>query len=172
MLLIQCSVSLLVVYAGMKLLAKTQKETLGNFHKYVSWFLIIMGFLMFGCACCCCIKRCCGNERMMRMEKNCRMEMNCNGGGCMMEVPMNCPPPMMGCNHGRPMCGGHGNGMMMGGRCGEHNMNGCGGNQSRCGEMNEECESRMKKCGNDEEDSEESPMKKGDCCKKDSLKKK
>ena len=97
------------------------------------------------------------------------MEMNCNGGGCMMEAPMNCPPPMMGCNHGRPMCGGHGNGMMTGGRCGGNNMEGCSTNQNCCKQMSGECRGEMKECDGE---SEECPMKKGDCCKKDSLKKK
>lgn len=169
MLLIQCSLSLLVVYAGMKLLAKTQKEALGNFHKYVSWLLIVMGFLMFACSVCCGIKRCCrGGERMM--ERKCRMEMNYNSGGCMMQGGMNCNP-MMGCGQRMPMCG-HGNGMMMRGGCGGHNMNGCEGNRGGCCEMNEECKDGMKQCNNDDEDSEECPMKKGEVCKKDTLKKK
>jgi hypothetical protein len=41
--------SLLVIIAGMFLLAKTQKENLSNLFKYVSYFVILVGFLnLFG----------------------------------------------------------------------------------------------------------------------------
>ncbi|HEY6162215.1 MAG TPA: hypothetical protein VI112_13365 [Bacteroidia bacterium] len=36
---------LLVIAAGMLLLAKTNKEALGVFFRFVSWFLIVSGFL-------------------------------------------------------------------------------------------------------------------------------
>ena len=45
MILIAASMSLLVIIAGMFLLAKTQKENLSNFFKYVSYFVILIGFL-------------------------------------------------------------------------------------------------------------------------------
>jgi energy-coupling factor transporter transmembrane protein EcfT len=45
MILIVSSFSLLVIVAGMFLLAKTQKDNLSNFFKYVSYFVIIVGFL-------------------------------------------------------------------------------------------------------------------------------
>lgn len=49
MILIAASMSLLVIIAGMFLLAKTQKENLSNLFKYVSYFVIIVGFLnLFG----------------------------------------------------------------------------------------------------------------------------
>jgi hypothetical protein len=50
MFLIASALSLLVVYAGMKLLALTKKDTLGNGYKAVSWILIIMGFLILLCS--------------------------------------------------------------------------------------------------------------------------
>lgn len=49
MILIAASMSLLVIIAGMFLLAKTQKENLSNLFKYVSYFVILAGFLnLFG----------------------------------------------------------------------------------------------------------------------------
>lgn len=49
MILIAASLSLLVIIAGMFLLAKTQKENLSNLFKYVSYFVILVGFLnLFG----------------------------------------------------------------------------------------------------------------------------
>jgi hypothetical protein len=46
MLLIATALALLVIYAGMKLMALTTKETLGTAYKVVSWFIVIMGFLL------------------------------------------------------------------------------------------------------------------------------
>jgi hypothetical protein len=45
MILIASSFSILVIVAGMFLLAKTQKDNLSNFFKYISYFVIIFGFL-------------------------------------------------------------------------------------------------------------------------------
>jgi hypothetical protein len=47
MILIASSFSLLVIVAGMFLLAKTQKDNLSSFFKYVSYFVILVGFLNF-----------------------------------------------------------------------------------------------------------------------------
>ena len=99
------------------------------------------------------------------------MEMDNNDGGCMMQGNMNCGP-MMGCGQDMPMCGGHRNGMMMRGRCDGHGMQGCGHGENGCKEMNGQCGGGRKECDNADEDSEECPMKKGEVCKKDSLKKK
>jgi ABC-type nickel/cobalt efflux system permease component RcnA len=49
MILIASSFSLLVIVAGMFLLAKTQKDGLSNFFKYISYFVIILGFLNLFC---------------------------------------------------------------------------------------------------------------------------
>ena len=69
MLLIACSLALLVMYAGVKLLAQIQKESLGHLYKYFSWFIIIMGFLMLMCIGCFAIMRCCRfPEQMMEKE--------------------------------------------------------------------------------------------------------
>lgn len=40
-------ISLLTILAGTLLLAKTRKEALGKFFAYISWFFIVVGFLLF-----------------------------------------------------------------------------------------------------------------------------
>jgi len=100
MLLIAFALALLVIVAGMKLLINTKKEMLGNFYKFVSWFVIVMGFLMLLFTCCSgmchmCFKK----ERMMKMmeerhhfyggmqgeEGCCKMMHDCYGGAEMKE---------------------------------------------------------------------------------------
>src|SRR5579872_2415529 len=103
--------ALLAIVAGMILLAMTKKDNLGNLYKYVSWFVIVMGALLFLCCGAHCAKRCmrCGEKRMMMKE--CRMMDDDDDDGYMM-------------GHMGGMMGGHrgmgGCGMMMGGGC-------CGG---------------------------------------------
>ncbi|HWY11648.1 MAG TPA: hypothetical protein VN026_10005 [Bacteroidia bacterium] len=163
MLLIGCSLALLVIYAGMKLMAQTEKENLGKMYKYVSMFLVVMGFLMISGAACCGIMRCChrGHEMMERKER--MMEERCFGNSCMggqmghhnmmFRQRMN----MEGCCEGMMMNGSCGM-MMRGGGC-EGEMNGCHGKMmGKCRGDNEECD----------EESDECPMKKGEC-KKDSV---
>ncbi len=66
MLLIAFGIALLVIVAGMKLLIHIQKEMLGNFYKYVSWFVVTMGFLMlFFISCAGVCRLCFARERMM-----------------------------------------------------------------------------------------------------------
>ena len=40
-------VSLLAILAGTLLLAKTRKEELGKFFAFISWFFIVVGFILF-----------------------------------------------------------------------------------------------------------------------------
>ena len=40
-------ISLLAILAGTLLLAKTRKEELGKFFAFVSWFFIVVGFILF-----------------------------------------------------------------------------------------------------------------------------
>ena len=40
-------ISLLTILAGVLLLIKTQKEQLGKFFTYISWFFVVVGFLLF-----------------------------------------------------------------------------------------------------------------------------
>ncbi len=71
MLLIACSLALLVMYAGVKLLALTQKEALGNLYKYFSWFTILMGFLLLMCVSCFAVIRCFRiHEQMMNGKQH------------------------------------------------------------------------------------------------------
>ena len=97
MILIAASMSLLVIIAGMFLLAKTQKENLSNLFKYVSYFVILVGFLnLFGGGAFFVMKRCmqhcmsksqdhCGKKDSChkKSKKSCsRMEMCEEGGEC------------------------------------------------------------------------------------------
>ena len=49
MILISISIALLALAAGMLLLDKTKKEALGNFFRYISWFIIIVSLLVIAC---------------------------------------------------------------------------------------------------------------------------
>lgn len=40
-------ISLLAILAGTLLLAKTRKEELGKFFAFVSWFFVVVGFILF-----------------------------------------------------------------------------------------------------------------------------
>lgn len=106
MFIVAVPLTLLVITGGMFLLAKTQKENLGNLFKYVSYFIIIAGFLALACTVARGVKR----KIMGRqhMERCMPMQMNCMQGG----MGMGCCNQMMmsggGCNH-------HG---ILGGGCG------------------------------------------------------
>jgi len=160
MLLIAFALALLVIVAGMKLLIHTNKETLGSFYKYVSWFVIVMGFLMLlFIACSGLCRMCFKQERMMRMMEERHHPFY--GGMGMGEGP-GCCKMMNGCG---------GEGMMMGhGDCGGEMKEHC--NKYEGGY--EKCEGKAHHGGKGECDGEmeECPMKKHMECKKDSVKKK
>jgi hypothetical protein len=40
-------IALLSILAGVLLLAKTRKEQLGKFFTYISWFFVVVGFILF-----------------------------------------------------------------------------------------------------------------------------
>jgi hypothetical protein len=84
LLLIAFTLCLLVIVAGMKLLAQTQKDNLGNLYKYVSMFIIVMGFLSLLCVGVHCIMGCCHRGEHRMMMRKCRMMDNdCSGvNGC------------------------------------------------------------------------------------------
>ena len=80
-------ISLLAILAGTLLLAKTRKEELGKIFAFVSWFFIVVGFVLFiGVIC---------------IEANghksghpcCKQEMMMKGGCPGMHDHMGCPPP-------------------------------------------------------------------------------
>ena len=92
MILIATSLSLLAIVAGMHLLAKTKKEDLGKFFKYVSYFVIVVGFLSIACI---------GARGIMHCRYgrgHCGMQQGCEG----ME-DRNCPMGMR--KHCREMMG-------------------------------------------------------------------
>ena len=49
MLLIAASLSLLVIYSGLKLYANANAQNLGNLFKYFSYFIVFMGFVILFC---------------------------------------------------------------------------------------------------------------------------
>ena len=74
------SLALLVIVAGMFLLAKTSKDNLGKFFKIVSYFVIISGFLVIFCSITYGIVR----MKMRHECKSCNREMFMNRGCEMM----------------------------------------------------------------------------------------
>jgi hypothetical protein len=84
------ALSLLAILAGTLLLAKTKKEELGKFFSYISWFFLVVGFLLFAGSIAggiCKMKHGCilghpGCQKEMMM-KDCRQGMGKHGGaGC------------------------------------------------------------------------------------------
>ena len=82
-------VSLLAILAGTLLLAKTRKEELGKIFAFVSWFFIVVGFILFIGDICVEIhghKRgypCCQQEMMMRpWHRGMHGGMGCPPGMC------------------------------------------------------------------------------------------
>ena len=126
MLLIAFTLALLVIVAGMKLMAQAQKESLGNLYKYVSWFVVVMGFLCLLCVGMHCAMRCHRNH-CERMENRCEMHEH---SGC---------NEMMHCNHG--MMGGC---MMHNGGCNEMMEGGnCNMGNGNCNHMGGDCKEKM-----------------------------
>lgn len=69
-LLVANSLALLVIYAGIKLLIQTKRESLGNIFKAASWFFIISGLLTLACIGACCIAMCCKYGMNMMHKKH------------------------------------------------------------------------------------------------------
>ncbi len=75
------AISLLTILAGTLLLAKFKKEMAGKFFSFISWFFIVVGFILFigfiAGGICKMKHHCCGTQN------NCKQEMmmkNCNHG--------------------------------------------------------------------------------------------
>ena len=151
---------LLAIAGGMFLLAKTNKDNLGNLFRFVSWFIIVSGFLaLFLCGLMCICSMCChgggmDRERMMMMHQGMMSNEECGGGegSCNRQViikkfgnngDMNCP----GMHHGG--CKEEGKCDLSSGSCckemkgGNCEMEMKGGNC--CKEGNKECKMEMKK---------------------------
>ncbi len=71
MLFIAFSLALFVVFLGAKLLAQTRKEDLGKLFKCISWFLLVMGFLILISVGCYSTMRIC-HKGECKMEKKCK----------------------------------------------------------------------------------------------------
>ncbi len=155
MICIAIPLALLVIVAGMKLMAQTQKDGLGNLYKYVSWFVVVMGFLFLMCAGLHCAMKCCHRheQRCMMMERRCEMNEGCGGD------------EMMHCNHGNMMGGC----MMHRGACDE--MMGNGGSCNMGGSCKEgsECKERMGSNCNMGDGGSCPMMKNGHCEEKDTV---
>jgi hypothetical protein len=70
MILIASSLALLVIYAGVKLLIQTKRESLSNLFRYAAWFFIIAGFVTLTCAGACCIAMYCKHGLKMMHKEN------------------------------------------------------------------------------------------------------
>lgn len=89
------ALSLLVIVAGMFLLAKTQKENLSNMFKYVSYFVVFSGFvILFGGGMFTVVKKC------VRHMKN--SQSHCEGGNECSSKHKSCSR-MEGCEEGGEM---------------------------------------------------------------------
>lgn len=69
--MIGLSLALLAIVAGMFLLAKTRAEALGKFFKFVSYTVIVAGFLCLICCImhCCCMMGCSSGSSCMQQEQ-------------------------------------------------------------------------------------------------------
>jgi hypothetical protein len=167
------ALTLLAIVAGMMLLAQTKKENLGNIYKYVSWFVIVCGFLSILAIGARSAMKCCPmmREHRMMMREGRMMD------GCMMGHMGGYG--MMGCH--REMMGGCG--MMNNGCCEGMNsgccnegMMGCHDGMGQCNEGMGQCHDGMSECHEgmgeckDGKDGGTCPMMKGGM--KDSVKKK
>ena len=129
---------LIAIVLGMKLLAQTQKENLGNMYKYIAMFVVAMGFLGLLCMGACCIMRhCCHRGERGEMRERCMMmhEDGCYEGHMGCGHMMGCDRHMMGgCNemmNGGNMEGGN---CKEGSECHEGGMGACkeGGDMKSC----------------------------------------
>jgi hypothetical protein len=70
MCFISFALLLTAIAAGMFLLAKTNKDGLGNFYRFVSWFIIVSGFLgILLCGMMCLFRMCCGGFHNREHDK-------------------------------------------------------------------------------------------------------
>lgn len=117
MILISLPLALIAIVFGAKLLAQSQKESLGGLYKFLSWFVIVAGLLIVLCDLTHgCMRMCHRGCDDGMMNQRCMMMDRCDGG-----MMMNYPPMWMMCHHGGMNCcngmmncydGGNCNGMM------------------------------------------------------------
>ncbi len=165
MLLIAFALTLIAIVAGMKLLAQTKKDNLGNLFKYVSWFVIIAGFLSILFIGVCHIKLHFMHKEQMMKERYMNDDDGYYGRGRMDGCNR---MDMMHCHH---MMGGCCDGMMMhsGGCC---NMDDGCSDGDKC-DKSSDCGKDMGSNCHKVDDDGGCPMMKGaHCMDKDSTAKK
>jgi hypothetical protein len=142
MILISFSIALIAIVFGAKLLAQSQKESLGALYKYLSWFIMVMGFLVLLCDGARSFLAVCHRGEGRMMNRECRMMDRDGDDQCMMGGDCQM---MMHCHRGNMMCRGNScdGGMMNcedngncsmhgGGNCSEGMMNCKDGGMSSC----------------------------------------
>ncbi len=80
-------ISLLAILAGVLLLARTRKEALGKFFLFVSWFFVVVGFILF-------IGVICKVTNGYKSGHPCCQQEMTQGCPHGMHQGMGCPPPM------------------------------------------------------------------------------
>lgn len=135
-LLVALALALLVIHSGVKLLIQAKKEAMTPLYRYVSWFIILGGFLIIACAGAFCIAKCCryGSHMMTKNHAH-----HCTRGGDMdgdewrMHKKWMKHGMMNNCQmHGNSMAGGSCSMMS----CPMMNHEGCGMNKGSCGMEN------------------------------------
>ena len=77
MIIVSISISILVILAGLLLLAKAKKDDLGSGFKFASYASICVGFIMIGVSITMCVSNCCansGNNRCSKAQKCCQYD--------------------------------------------------------------------------------------------------
>lgn len=156
MLFIACSLALFVVFLGAKLLAQSRKEDLGKLFKCISWFLLVMGFLILLSVGCYSTMRIC-HKGECKMEKKCKSHKehdfeNRHSKCCSMNHSM-----MMMHGMKNEMCRDCGDMKMQHGSCNNNMMICQHANMESQNESSNDC---MHKKGNCEKESGECMMKK------------
>ncbi len=78
------SLPILVVIAGVYLLAKTKTDNLGTGFKFASYASILAGLVMLGMSLMMCMSNCCGNKGDNRpaYHQSCKGNDGCSGATC------------------------------------------------------------------------------------------
>ena len=97
MLLIAASLSLIVIYSGLDLYAKSNTQNLGNLFKYFSYFIVFMGFVFLFCVGAKGIIHAYDTIKYSTSKSKSRMNDNMEGNCMMSKMHQNQKMPMMNC---------------------------------------------------------------------------
>ena len=97
MLLIAASLSLIVIYSGLDLYAKSNNQNLGNLFKYFSYFIVFMGFVFLFCVGAKGIIHGYDTIKYSTSKSKSRMNDNMEGNCMMSKMHQNQKMPMMNC---------------------------------------------------------------------------